>query len=320
MTIGKSLGMLPDTRKWQRSERIADNSTFIGVEIELENLRYFTEKYCNQVKASGLWNIVKDGSLRDSGLEFIMSTANNQPLKGADILRALLAFKRGIKEYIIDGYPPPECTKRTSVHVHMDVRDISYEQLQKLILLYTVFEDTFFKWADPERKFSNYCRSIEYSDDIIDRMGVLVGSADASGGAIKHLLETGNKYDACNYLSIRQRGSLEFRLMRGTYDTTLILRWINILLCLKLAAKDESIVIHSFPDDMSQRGIGSLIDQVFGTWGFFLKDYATDGDILNGVRLAQDILINSDIRDLEEKFSQHSPKTSFHLNAFKATI
>ena len=40
-SLGAALGMAPDTRKWKPSPRIAEYDTFVGVEIELENLGHF---------------------------------------------------------------------------------------------------------------------------------------------------------------------------------------------------------------------------------------------------------------------------------------
>lgn len=318
--IGASLGMAPDTRKWKSSPRIADNDTFVGVEVELEGLGQFSTKWKNLMTETGLWTITNDGSLRDYGLEFIMCTADGQPLKGGDITRAFFRFRKTFRQYIEADHSPPVCSDRTSVHIHIDVRDMEIQQLKKMLLLYTVFEETFFKWSDFSRYDNNYCRSIEYHHDIVERMSNIINIPDDSGEHLSYHLIKGNKYDAINYLSIKQRGSLEFRLMRGTYDSKTILQWINLLLCLKLAAKDEDIVIHTFPDDMSQRGLSNLIDQVFGDWGTFLKEYATENDILKGVRKAQDILLSAEVDQLEERFSTHSPKESSHLKAFKAML
>ncbi|MCP5414404.1 MAG: amidoligase family protein [Chromatiaceae bacterium] len=319
-SIGAALGMAPDTRKWKESPRIADNDTFVGVEVELENLGNFGPAWTSEMRSNGLWNITKDGSLRNSGLEFIMSTGDGQPLKGGDITRAMFRFKKVWRMFVEAGNPPPECSSRTSVHIHIDVRDLEVSQLKKLFLLYAVFEETFFKWSDLSRYDSNYCRSLEHNQDITNRLSTILKISDDMPDLLHAHLSTGNKYDAMNYLSIKQRGSVEFRLMRGTYDTGLILQWINLLLCLKLAAKDKSIIIHSFPDDMSRRGLNTLIDQVFGKWGTFLKEYASELDILRGVRKAQDILLANEIDNLNTQFESHSPKECSHLEAFKKAI
>lgn len=324
-TIGAAMGMKPDPRKWRKTDKLADNNTFIGVEIELENLGNFKGLEYDEMMKTGLWSIVDDGSLRNHGLEFVMQTANNKdPLRGGDITRALFRFKKVMRDYIKKGNEPPKCTHRTSIHVHMDVRDLSLSQLKKLILLYAIFEETFFNWSMPERLNNNYCRSLDHFPDITARMATILAIPDDESPMSRHhlmeALEGGNKYDAANYLSIRQRGSFEFRLLHGTYDTELMLKWINILQALKLAAKDGSIVIDSFPDDMSERGPENLIDQVFGPWADTLADYATDLDILRGIRRAQDILLHPRIVELHKAFSQHSQKEGTHLTAFKAKI
>lgn len=316
-SLGASLGMAPDTRKWKTSLHIADNDTFVGVEVELENLDHFGTTWVSEMRSNGLWNVTKDGSLRNGGLEFIMSTGEGYPLKGGDITRAMFQFKKVWKLYTEAGNEAPICSPRTSVHIHIDVRDLELSQLKKLFLLYAVFEETFFKWADFTRYDSNYCRSLEYNQDIVSRLSDIVNMPNDDPVNIMHHLMNGNKYDAMNYLSIKQRGSLEFRLMHGTYDTSLIIRWINLLLCLKMASKDESIVIHTFPDDMSKRGINTLIDRVFGSWGDFLNDHANELDILRGVRKAQDILLSAEIDKLNAQFESHSSKDHSHLEAFK---
>lgn len=325
MTIGAVMGMSPDPRKWRKTDKVADNRTMIGMEIELENLPGFGSFWRSEMTKTGLWTITNDGSLRNKGLEFIMQTASDaQPLCAGDITRALFRFKKVMRDYIKAGNEAPECSNRTSLHVHMDVRDLKLAELQKLILLYAIFEETFFKWSDPSRIDSNYCRSMFHHRDIMERMAKILALKDdgSSRTAQKmvEILSDGNKYDAANLLSITQRGSLEFRIMHGTYDTRLMLRWINILQALKIAAKDKSIVIDSFPDDMSQRGIENLIGQVFGKWSAGLEDFATDLDILKGIRKAQDILLIPRIQDLDNKFKAHSPKEHTHLKAFQAKL
>lgn len=314
-TIGSYVGILPDGRTWDKSAKLADNDTFVGIEIELENLRRYQGDYQNQVCKNGLWKCVPDGSLRNHGLEFVMSTHNGDPLKGGDIVRALGEFTRTMKAYIEDGNEPPSCSKRTSIHVHMDVRDMELPHLKKLFLLYAIFEETFFKWSDPDRWANTYCRSLEHHTDIRDRLADIIGTQNDV--KIPRILNSGNKYDAMNFLSIKQRGSLEFRLMRGTYDTSLILKWVNMLLALKVAAADNEVVVDTFPEQMSVRGIDNLIDIVFGDWGQDLKPHATNQDILNGIRVAQDILVTPIIKGLEASFAKHSAKSSSHLNLFK---
>lgn len=320
MSIGTSLGMASDARKWESSDKIADNSTFVGIEIELENLAEYGGHWQHSIQESGLWKVVRDGSLRNAGLEFIMSAADGSPVKGGDIIRALAVFKRSMAKYM-RNYPEPVCSCRTSLHVHMDVRDLELHELKKLILLYAVFEDIFFAWADPTRRDNNYCRSMGLNSDISERMAGILAIPDGDGGAhLANHLAAGNKYDAMNLLSVRQRGSLEFRLMRGTYDIDVMLKWVNILLAMKLASRDANIIIDSFPEDMSQRGIPNLVNLVFGEWGEELNAHATDIDILRGVRKAQDLLLVAPSEELEHQFANHSPKTSSHLKAFQAKL
>lgn len=321
MTIGEDLGMNPDPRKWRKTSRVADNNTFVGVEVELENLGNFTGPFRAEMTKTNLWSIIKDGSLRNDGLEFVMQTPDGAPVRAGDITRALFRFRKVMRDYCKD-YLPPDCSPRTSLHVHMDVRDLTLTELKKLILLYAIFEETFFKWAGPDRIRNNYCRSISFYSDVTERLANILSlpDDDKAVDVLIRELEKGNKYDACNLLSITQRGSMEFRLMGGTYDTKVMLSWINMLLCLKLASKDKGIVIDSFPEDMSMRGVGNLIHQVFGKWGEELIPLATDLDILRGVRKAQDLLLYPRLDELNQQFLAHSAKDKSHLDALNVKL
>lgn len=318
ITVGEALGMKKDARKWKNSDKLACNETFIGVEIELENLGALSLARRQKLQSSGLWTIVKDGSLRNNGLEFIMCANEQEPLKGGDIIKALEVFQEFIDSYLAAGAEPPDTSKRTSVHVHLDVRDVPRQVLQRIILFYSIFEETFFKWSLPERYHNNYCRSISSHHDIVERLSYLLSLQNDV--ELSTILANGNKYDALNFLSIRNKGSLEFRLLKGTYDTSLILKWINMILSLKNAAYDETITIDSFPETMSIRGINNLIDIIFGKYGEELKSVSTQHDILHGVRIAQEILISPHIRYLDDSFKNHSSKTGSHLEQFKENV
>lgn len=319
-TLGESLGMHSDPRRWGKSDRLADNNAFLGIEIELEHLRHFGGSFRDKLYQAGLWTLTEDGSLRDHGLEFIMQTRGGEPLKGADVIRALDTFKAVMSEYIGHYDDPPSCSSRTSIHVHVDVRDLDFPSLKKFILLYLVFEKIFFNWSSPDRYCNAYCRSTEIHYDVLERFAQILEMDDAAHQKAIRSISSGNKYDAMNVLSIRKRGSIEFRMMGGTYDTERILKWVNMLLAMRIAAQDDNLILDEFPEHMSQRGLPNLIDQVFGKWGTELKPHATDLDVLEGLRLSQEVLMLQPSKQLNKTFLGHSAKDHSHLKAFAAQL
>ena len=316
MSIAEEVGMATPARKWGTSPALVLNDVFIGVEVELENVR-LTDRHRRQLVKGGLWRIHEDGSLRDNGREFIMQeTATGQPLMGADITRALDTFK-GYIDMAKDDNKLPKATPRTSLHVHMDVRDLEKEEFARFILLYYAFEDILFKWVGEDRHLSNFCRPASSNYDIITRAANLLGGVHP----FRHLIEDGNKYDALNYQVVRQLGSVEIRSMHGTYDTDLILRWINILMRLREACKDTNIQLDQFPEQASREGMQALLSSVFKEQAAELLPLVDEIDILRGVRVAQEILVLSEEGDnhLSSTYDTGAPMDG-NINKFKQQV
>lgn len=267
---------------------LADSSTRVGIEIELENMRYFED---NMI--STRWKVINDGSLRNYGKEFILMKDDGGPYFGWSVLKGIRDFEKAIKKYS-EEYAPPECSERTSVHIHVDVRDLTISEFKKFILLYYTLEKIFIRWVNPSRECNNYCRTSYIYGDIISRLGQLFSYDDAYFNTI---ISTGNKYDALNYKATETFGSIEFRLLHGTYDADVILEWINILLALKNASKDSSLDVFKFPEQMSVLGIEKLISNVLGDWGSPLEGIANPTDIIIGLRNAQKILRFKDLEN-----------------------
>ena len=201
--------------------------TYIGVELELENCSYQTSVNL------GLWHRKHDGSLRDAGSEFVMGFGHAvTPLRGMDVITAL----NMIQSYF-DDMPDafkPSISKRCSTHIHMDVRDMEDDAFAVLLMLYARYEDDLIRFYAPERMDNHYCRrasEIPYAQDRLSRL---------SNGVDKYLIDdicsNGDKYTACNWKSVAQRGSLEFRFFPGTIYMDNVLEWINVLQAFKYHA------------------------------------------------------------------------------------
>jgi len=301
--IGKIVGCPSDPRSFKTSPRIVDNSTFIGVEIELENVGNFGSSY---FRDSSFWSIVGEGSLRNSGREYVMQVKLKHeyvPICGKDVVTALDFFDSVVKKYIDNEGITPKATDRTSIHIHIDVRDLSKEQLVSFIILYTIFEPVFYSLFGKGRENNPYCKPISTEECLI-RISEIIGSD--SEREIGHALSKGNKYDACNILSICERGSLEFRLHEGTYDSELILNWINLLLILKDHACKEQFDISNLPEQASQLGMSDFLKLVFGKYTDNILENAVEADILRGIRVAQDMLIYSGLEDSSKKYNTSS--------------
>lgn len=272
MNVGEVVHRHPDVRRFEKSKRMVFHS-LVGVEVELENMRH----------GEGLrvpyWEIKGDGSLRNHGLEFVL----DNPLSGRDLPRAMIALEKAIRE----GGLKPDLSDRTSVHVHVDVRDMTADQLFNMIILYTVFERVLFNYAGKERHDNVFCMSFEAAQDNVQHVCKMrTTEPNTFLGVFQHT----DRYSACNLASIPRFGSLEFRLHKGEWRAAPILRWINILLSLKKYAMTVPMDIDDLPSDISSIGVESFTRRVFAKFADHLIYRGYEEDILSGVRLAQDII------------------------------
>ena len=141
-----------DTHPIAYPMHIAEPQALIGIEVEVENM-------WKQAPAPELyWDAKEDHSLRNNGLEF-----TSIPLRGYQIEYALDYLNMLIK----NSGNEPDFSPRTSIHVHLNVRDMTWSQLKVLVLLYSIFERHFFHIAGTKRESSVFCvplyKSVKHS-------------------------------------------------------------------------------------------------------------------------------------------------------------
>ena len=201
-----------------------------GVEIEVEGN--------NLPRVIKGWETVHEGSLRavngENGIEYIFSRPSN--LK--ESVERVVAFDTAMGQ---DG-ANPIFSSRTSVHVHVDVRDFSIAQWFNYIVLWGIFEEPLIDFCGEERKGNLFCLSMKDAEGInsILRNVLITRRLNYNENAIR--------YAAVNIAATRKFGSLEFRCMRGTKEANIIVPWLEILSSLRNAAlrydKPEEILEH----------------------------------------------------------------------------
>lgn len=189
----------------------------VGVEIEVEghglpNDGIFGFKY---------WNVERDGSLRGESCEFVLKN----PLSIEELpiaLGELDGAYRARGSVVHDSV-------RAGVHVHVNVQELTFNQLFNFIACYYILEEVLVHWCGPSREgnlFCLRCRDAEglfpFIKDAVKRQDLRVLHADAI------------RYSSLNLKALAQYGSVEFRAMRGTRDLGLILDWATVLHKLKL--------------------------------------------------------------------------------------
>lgn len=239
-----------DSSAYERAHTVKDKpfewcSTqgMVGIEIEVENIT-------QQIILLAYWDAKSDGSLRNNGVELV-----SVPLQ---IKQVQLALEHVFE--VLNQNNKPDFSNRTSVHIHVNCRDLTQDQLYNFILLYAIFEKHFYNVVGNKRLNSIFCVPIFRTNQLKHLNTVVYG-----------LSPEWHKYCGINLLPLYQNsvtqgyGTIEFRHLHGTSDQQEILEWINDILCLRKFAcevnKEE--LIQLIKEMNTTSSYLSLYSQVF---------------------------------------------------------
>lgn len=193
---------------------LIDNETLLGVEVETENTKRPKEFF----KKLKYWMLTIDGSLKSPfPYEFVFCG----PLRGHDVVAALKEL-----EHVLTEETSVEFPHNTSVHVHMNVGDLSCEELKRFIYLCMVVESALIQVSGNRRNNGFIVPWSCHSPKSLGDIGTFLETEGQHNMGV-------NKYNTFNLGSVYEHGSVEFRTMKGTCSSLEILDWIDILLKLK---------------------------------------------------------------------------------------
>ena len=186
---------------------VLDKEEFIcGCEFEIESVK-------SQIDHPAI-QIVEDHSLRNSGYEYKTSPNNYKTtLELFDFIHKNL--KLGAEPF----------SHRTSIHVHVNVRNLPVATVRQLVLAYALFEPVFFKFVGPEREHNIFCVPLSFTT-----MPSLYKKD------IKYMHGAWHKYTAFNILPLGMGknsdhglGTIEFRHLYGTNNREVFQKWLLAL-------------------------------------------------------------------------------------------
>lgn len=274
------------------------SNCLIGVEHELEGARGtdFEQNF-------SAWNAIRDGSLRDSGIEYVLKA----PLAGealSEAINLLGGYVGGRRNICVN--------ERTSTHIHMDARDMTPRQLLTFCVVYTTFEQAIFSMCDASRIENNFCVPVRKNAGVIHRLSQLSKNIDSSR-AVENLASDNYRYAALNMAALRRFGSLEFRMRESLIDPSALKDWINIF----LSIKEFSLANGNDPIQETLGRLSSLSPAVVSKFIFGEKltallgaDGSLDEYVTEGVQLAQHIFHQQDVslQEVASNCTLTSPK------------
>jgi hypothetical protein len=237
----------------------------MGVEYEVEGL-YLPHNVAG-------FAVHNEGSLRNvdghPAREYVTNAPSNldNTIKQLDTLNATFNSNVGCS---------PLFSNRTSVHVHLNVSDLTVEEWFTLLFIWTVYEDSFIKYCGDERKGNLFCLSSS------DAEAMLFYLEDFAIDQEINLFGDNVRYAACNLAATPKYGSLEFRCMRGTTDPNVLIPWFSTINSLYHLAKHygtPNAFIERFIDEPEAATI-----EMFGDKHFIFNDIRWKEDAMEKAR------------------------------------
>lgn len=209
-----------------------------------------------------------DGSVPEG---FEMQTA---PANGDKMIAMIQDISHTIRKAGADA------TNRAGLHTHIDCRDLRYNCMRKVCILYGKTEAALYSIIDPRRMTGQYCRPMG-GDYLVDMMSdpttakeelvrLVYGSGKNLRAAGRRSKEPvgGDRYLGLNLHSWWMRGTIEFRMHHGTTRWEKMINW--------------GMLLAGMVDTASSRGDREIMDWPTGLEGMLA--YAPTGAVKEWVK------------------------------------
>lgn len=192
-----------------------------GVELEWEFAVPFVVNTPLEVST-----IKNDGSLRNFGIELVSKPLGLKEITtfGKDI-DIVLSEADKAKSQFID-------TMRTSMHVHLNVSDMTYGQLMNTVFLYAILEPYFLS------KVHKYRRKNNFASPMMSSKGFRNLILDAVVDDKRLPSHEDFKYSAINFGSLAKFGTLEFRSHETTQNIDVVSDWVHEFFRIRILAME----------------------------------------------------------------------------------
>lgn len=244
-TLNRSFGVELEFRGITQQEAARALSAVLPYTPRVSNYHDEANTAARGGAAYGEWKIEHDGSV-------VYYSRSRRVYLGGEVISPVLSGEAGIAELrlVMDTLRRAGATVgvKCGMHVHVDARDLTGEQIANLITAYADRQDAFDQFVAPSRRHgqNHYCSRVGQAEK--DR---ITQSFKATRTA-----PTGqDRYRTVNVTAFARIGTIEFRQHHGTMNPGKAIAWIETLLALaNAAAAAEAESLPTTPAEM----IGAL--------------------------------------------------------------
>lgn len=287
--------------KWESKSKPVQESPFdtlVGVEVEVENIEF-------PIVLNTMWNKHEDGSLRNNGVEYV-----THPTSAKYIPIAINSLYTGLNKK-----NKPSFSDRTSIHCHINVQDMTMDQLKAFILLYLSIENLLYEYVGYKRKKSIFCVPLSHSG-YVGRLKAFFNSTTTR--EFSRSITEWHKYTGCNIIPVKSYGTVEFRHLYGTGSIDTIINWLNVLLTLKEYAMTANLeqLFKTIVDLNTSSEYEQYLNIILGRYRHILSFYDVQHKMEKDVTHIKTILTKKKLLELTDEF-KNSKMYSLYQNTKK---
>lgn len=244
----------------------------VGIEIECEG------NNLNPVNEKG-WKTVDDNSLRGEFPHSRCEWVLKKPINVEDVLPAMQWLEDSQRE------AHPEFSFRTSVHVHVNVQQLTVNQIVNMAYTYFICETVMMNYCAPHRRGNRFCLRMEDAEGIQNFFTKLISNNEARWPILNP--DDAVRYAALNFEAMWKYGSIEFRGLEGTLSPEKVNTWASALVMIREFAKrfDNLQQIHDF---FVKNSPNMFLDNVLGGYSEAFKYPGFAQDLRKGFSLTID--------------------------------
>lgn len=245
----------------------------VGIEIECEgqNLKYVE---------SGGWCTEDDNSLRGVYPEQRCEWVLVKPIPIRDVFPSI--------QYLADLQAESEInfSFRTSTHIHVNVQQLEFDEVINMVYTYLLCETVLMNYCGDSRIGNRFCLRMEDAEGFSNYFQKII----KNGAHSLRMLNPNDqiRYAAINLEAMWKYGSLEFRGMEGTLDSTRIHNWASALVNIRTFAKKHKD-IRQIHDLFVRNKPEAFFDMVFGEVADVFKYVGFENDMRKGFSLTIDM-------------------------------
>lgn len=214
----------------------------LGVEIEVEAANPLPQEMKD-------WNVTHDGSLRGAhAAEYVLK----KPLSLPATMSAIADLRKVLEPVDL------QWSFRTSVHVHMNVLNMTKQQVDCFIYSYLLLEEVLVAFCGKHREGNRFCLRVRDAENLVSEVSRFFAAKDFTFPQ-----RDVYRYSSLNLDALKKFGSLEFRGMRGTIDKDVLDVWVNALVRLRSFSMKFG-TIHEISDTFVCTPDDVFLEMVFG--------------------------------------------------------